>query len=230
LTIFFASLVFVVLSEMGDKTQLLAMAFASRYRWQTVLWAVFWATLCNHFLAVLAGDYLTAFLPVHYVKIAAAVSFILFGLWTLRGDTLNNEDQRSGSSPFWAVAVGMFIAEMGDKTQLATFVLAARYENIIPVWMGTTSGMVIADAIGILVAVVLGKKIPERFVKWFAATIFIVFGLLGLYDAIPRDFWTWTVLVGGVALLVAAMYAAVKIGRKTEPQEMVCKTGEEDVL
>jgi putative Ca2+/H+ antiporter (TMEM165/GDT1 family) len=209
-TIFWASLAFVVLSEMGDKTQLLAMAFASRYPWKTVLWGVFVATLCNHFLAVIAGDYLTVLVPIDYIKLAAAASFILFGLWTLRGDTLNNEDRRFNFSPFWTVTMGMFLAEMGDKTQLATFVLAARYESIIPVWLGTTTGMVLADAIGIIIGVVMGKNIPERLIKWFAALVFIFFGLFGLYDTLPNNFWTWQVTVIGAALLVLAIYAAVR--------------------
>lgn len=180
---YLASLVFVVLAEMGDKTQLLAMAFASRYRWQTVMWGVFIATLVNHLLAVFAGNWLTHLIPMHHIQIAASVSFILFGLWTIKGDSLNNEDKRFSFSPFWTVAVAFFFAEMGDKTQLATVALAAKYMSIIPVWMGTTTGMVIADAIGIIIGIVLGKKIPERFVKWFAAVIFIVFGLIGLYRA-----------------------------------------------
>jgi putative Ca2+/H+ antiporter (TMEM165/GDT1 family) len=70
---------------------------------------------------------------------------------------------------------------MGDKTQLATVALAAKYMSIVPVWLGTTTGMIIADAIGIIIGIVLGKKIPERFVKWFAAIIFIAFGVIGLY-------------------------------------------------
>ncbi len=85
---FWTSLAFVVLAEMGDKTQLLAMAFAARMRWQTVMWGVFWATAANHFLAVLAGNYLTHIVPMLWIKVAAAVSFILFGLWTIRGDEL----------------------------------------------------------------------------------------------------------------------------------------------
>ena len=109
------------------------------------------------------------------------------------------------------------LAEMGDKTQLATIVLAARYESIVPVWLGTTSGMVIADAIGIIVGVVLGKSIPDRFVKWFAAAIFILFGVFGLYDALPENFWTWRVTMIGAALLVLAIYAAVRVERKGEP-------------
>lgn len=183
---YIASFVFVVLAEMGDKTQLLAMAFASRYRWQTVLWGVFVATLCNHLLAVLGGHYLTAIIPIQYVQIAAAVSFILFGLWTLRGDTLDNEDKRFNYGPFWTVAIAFFLAEMGDKTQLATVALATTYADIIAVWLGTTSGMIIADAIGILVGIVLGKKIPERFIKWFAALTFMAFGIIGLHDALRQ--------------------------------------------
>jgi len=210
MTVYLASVAFVILSEMGDKTQLLAMAFASRYLWQTVLWGVFWATLANHFLAVLAGDYLTVFIPINTIKIAAAASFILFGLWTLKGDRLENEDKRFRFSPFWTVTAGMFIAEMGDKTQLATIVLAARYEDIIPVWFGTTTGMVVADAIGIIVGVVLGKNIPERFVKWFAALIFMGFGLFGLYDALPAHILTWPFITVGLALLLLAVYAAVR--------------------
>jgi len=185
MTAFLVSLSFVVLAEMGDKTQLLAMAFATRYKATTVLWAVFWATLVNHLLAVVVGNYLTHFIPIHYIQIAAAVSFILFGLWTIRGDELNNEDKRFSFSPFWTVAIAFFIAEMGDKTQLATIALAAKYQSVIPVWMGTTTGMIIADALGIVIGIVIGKKIPERTVKWFAASIFIFFGLMGLYQYLP---------------------------------------------
>jgi putative Ca2+/H+ antiporter (TMEM165/GDT1 family) len=181
---YLASLVFVVLAEMGDKTQLLAMAFASRYRWQTVMWGVFVATLLNHLLAVFAGNWLTHLIPMYYIQIAASLSFIFFGLWTIRGDSLDNEDKRFNFSPFWTVAIAFFFAEMGDKTQLATVALAAKYMSIIPVWLGTTTGMIIADAIGIIIGIVLGKKIPERFVKWFAALIFIAFGIIGLYQAL----------------------------------------------
>ena len=118
--IFIASFLFVVLAEMGDKTQLLAMAFACRYPAKTVLAGVLAATLVNHLLAVVVGSFLTDFIPMHYVQIAASASFILFGLWTLRGDKLEGEDKKYRFSPFWTVAVAFFFAEMGDKTQLAT--------------------------------------------------------------------------------------------------------------
>ncbi len=214
MTAYITSMVFVVLAEMGDKTQLLAMAFASRYRWQTVMFAVFVATLLNHLLAVAAGSVLANIVPLQYIQIAGAASFILFGLWTLRGDELKDEDKKFKYSPFWTVAIAFFIAEMGDKTQLATVALATRFDSIIQIWLGTTSGMVIADALGIIVGIVLGKKIPERLVKWFAAIIFIIFGLLGVYSAFPREFWTPPVVIGSLLLLLLIIYGVVLMNQR----------------
>jgi len=136
---FITSFVFVVLAEMGDKTQLLGMCFATRYRWQTVLGGVFVATILNHYLAVEVGSYLTRFIPMSYIQIAAAVSFIVFGLWTIRGDEMGDCDASNKYSPFWTVVIAFFIAEMGDKTQLATVALAAKYNQLIPVWMGISN-------------------------------------------------------------------------------------------
>lgn len=214
MTAYIASLVFVVLAEMGDKTQLLAMAFASRYRWQTVMWGVFAATLANHLFAVLLGSYLTSVVPLQYIQIAASASFILFGLWTLRGDKLDNEDKRFNLSPFWTVAIAFFFAEMGDKTQLATIALATRYDSIIQVWLGTTSGMLAADAIGIIFGVVLGKKIPERAIKWFAALIFIFFGIAGLYGSLPKHFMTLPIMAGGIAIILLLMCWVIRMNKR----------------
>ncbi|MDD5678278.1 MAG: TMEM165/GDT1 family protein [Kiritimatiellae bacterium] len=197
LTAFGISMFAVVLAEMGDKTQLLAMAFATRYRWQTVLWAVAVATLFNHFLAVVTGNVITNIVPIEWVKLLAAVSFLLFGLWTLHDDATPGSMQRAAISPFMTVAIAFFIAEMGDKTQLMTMTLAAeqvakvggtglaaKIQQIVPVWMGTTCGMIVADAIGILVGIVLNKRIPTHIVKWVAAIMFAVFGLLGIHASL----------------------------------------------
>jgi putative Ca2+/H+ antiporter (TMEM165/GDT1 family) len=216
MTAFIASLVFVVLAEMGDKTQLLAMAFATRYRWQTVMWGVFIATLVNHLFAVLLGSYLTNIVPLHYIQIAASASFILFGLWTLRGDKLNNEDRRFNFNPFWTVAIAFFFAEMGDKTQLATIALATKYSNVIQVWLGTTSGMLVADAIGIIFGIVLGKKIPERAIKWFAALIFIFFGIAGLYGSLPKHFITLPVMIGSISIILLLIYGVVRMNKRAD--------------
>ncbi len=211
MTAFLTSLVFVVLAEMGDKTQLLAMAFATRYKWQTVMWGVFVATIFNHLFAVVVGSYLTNFIPMNYIQIAAAVSFIIFGLWTIRGDELNGEDKATKRSPFWTVAIAFFIAEMGDKTQLATVALAAQFNAIIPVWLGTTSGMMVADGIGIIIGIVLGKRIPERAVKWFAAIIFILFGLFGLYEFLPQQYLTPGIIAGVLAATILSMYLVARM-------------------
>lgn len=208
MTAFLASLAFVVLAEMGDKTQLLAMAFACRFRWQTVMWGVFVATVLNHLFAVLVGNYLTALIPLQAIQIGAALSFILFGLWTIRGDELGDEARQDRFSPFWTVTIAFFIAEMGDKTQLATVALAAKYQAILPVWFGTTFGMMIADGIGIIFGIVLGKKIPERTMKWVAALLFIGFGLWGLYEYVPVGFWTPPLLTAGLLALAGCIWLA----------------------
>jgi len=229
MTVFVASFLFVVLAEMGDKTQLLAMAFATRFPARTVLAGVLVATLLNHLLAVVLGSWLTNLVPLDAVQIAASASFILFGLWTLRGDKLEGEDKKYRFSPFWTVAVAFFFAEMGDKTQLATVALAAKYHSIVPIWMGTTAGMMVADAFGIIVGVVLGKKIPERFVKWFAAAVFILFGIAGLYDSLPDHLLTPQSAAGGilVILLLTGLVAAMS-HRKSQWNKIVKKAAHEE--
>ncbi len=105
------------------------------------------------------------------------------------------------------------LAEMGDKTQLATLALAAKYQSIVSIWMGTTAAMLAADTFGIIVGVVLGKRIPERFVKWFAAMIFILFGIIGLYDSIPKHFLTPLVMSIGIIVILGLVCLVVRLSR-----------------
>ncbi|MGD9474210.1 MAG: TMEM165/GDT1 family protein, partial [Eubacteriaceae bacterium] len=139
----------VVLAEMGDKTQLLAMAFATRFKASKVMMGVFIATVFNHALAVAVGNYITRFDSAQiYIQGIASLSFIFFGLWTIRGDKLEGEENRTTRfGPVITVAIAFFIAEMGDKTQLATIALATQFPDA-PIWVliGTTTGMLIADA------------------------------------------------------------------------------------
>ncbi len=234
LSAFIVSLVAVVLAEMGDKTQLLAMAFASKYKWQTVLWAVLVATLLNHLFAVALGNAITQFIPMVWIKLAAAVSFLIFGLWTIHGDKLGDEANKSGRSPFWTVAIAFFIAEIGDKTQLMTMAIAAdeavkiggtgfiaKLQQTIPVWMGSTCGMMIADAFGIIVGIVLHKHIPEKIVKWIAALVFVLFGLIGLHEALKIVCEScivmhMSILIGIVPVLSLAMWL---IARRESAEE-----------
>lgn len=176
---FLASFLLIVVAEMWDKTQLLAMAFASRYPWQKVLSGVFFATVLNHGLAVAAGRILTAVVPLHVISLIAAVSFIGFGLWTLHADALNKDDSRTSRfGPVLTVGIAFFLAEMGDKTQLAVVSLAIQYRNIAAVLLGTTAAMLIADAIGIGCGRLLGKYLHADAVRIIAACMFILFGFV----------------------------------------------------
>jgi len=189
LTAFLVSAGWVVLAEMGDKTQLLAMAFATKFPAWKVLVGVFIATVLNHALAVALGSYITSFSGLSsWISAAAYLSFLFFGLWTIRGEELEGEENRKTRYGIIAtVAIAFFIAELGDKTQLATIALAAQYpQNSIQVLMGTTTGMLIADAIGIIIGVVLHKQLPERMVKYVASGAFILFGFVGGYNVLTE--------------------------------------------
>jgi len=215
---FIASFLFVVLAETGDKTQLLAMAFAAKYRAHKVLIAVFLATLLNHTLAVAAGRLLTTVIPMDVISLVAALSFIVFGLWTIRGDKLHGEDKKeSRFGPIVTVGIAFFLAEMGDKTQLATISLAVEYKNMLNVLMGTTLGMVIADAVGIIVGIVMRKHIPEKTVKWISAIIFILFGLSGIYKILSAKlnlFFVWCIILTLIACTAYGAYRLMKLNKK----------------
>jgi putative Ca2+/H+ antiporter (TMEM165/GDT1 family) len=212
---FIASFMFVVLAEMGDKTQLLAMAFATRYSASKVLIAIFLATVINHAFAVGVGHFLTVIIPMEVISFLAALSFIVFGLWTIRGDSLHGEDKRESSfGPVVTVAIAFFLAEMGDKTQLATISLAVEYQNMLNVLMGTTLGMVVADAIGILVGIVLRKHIPSQMIKWFSAGLFVLFGFAGIYKILSvRSTLLYTLLVL-LALSGCTAFVAYNLSRE----------------
>lgn len=183
---FIKALLFVVVAEMGDKTQLLAMAMAGKYKAKQVMLGVLVATILNHALAVALGSYISSIIPMDTVKIVAGISFLIFGLWTLRGDKIDEDNKKKAKfGPVVTVAIAFFIAEMGDKTQLMTIAISADSINPLLILAGTTTGMLIADGIGILGGAWMCKHIPEQYIKWGAGIIFIFFGTLTLYNAIP---------------------------------------------
>ncbi len=229
LTTFFTALLMVFLAELGDKTQLLVAAFATRHPLRTVFWAVALATFALNGLAVAAGAFLSSVLPMEWIKLAAAAAFLAFGLWVLwnqeGGDVEEEEaakERRFRLSPFWTVAVIFFIAETGDKTQLMAVALSAdtslqcpveagpwyRFFNAVHVWLGASLGMLAADAAGLGAGLFLHKRIPERAVHLVSAACFLVFGFLGLDQGLdvvltsPRHH-PW--LIGAAALLVAVI-------------------------
>lgn len=183
MVIFSTAFVMVVLAEMGDKTQLLAMAFATRYPWKKVMLGVFLATVLNHLVAIWAGIYLNSFIPKDTVEIVASIAFIVFGLWILKDDKLGEEKNNSRFGAVMTVAIAFFLAEMGDKTQLATVALSAQIGGgWLEILAGTTFGMMVADGLGILCGTALYKYVPDRIIKKFASAVFILFGIVGLLD------------------------------------------------
>lgn len=205
---------------MGDKTQFLAMSFACKNNPYKVLFAVFLATLSNFALMVVIGQLLTTVVPIAVISLAASISFIGFGLWTLRPE--KPKEEKPTSARFGLVGtvwIAFFIAEFGDKTQLATISLAAQYRSALAVLAGATLGMLVADGIGIVVGVVLGRRIPERILKWVSAVVFIVFGLAGIYAVLPSKIGLAKtalvlLLLSGVAVLAGAL-----LTRKRKPTE-----------
>jgi putative Ca2+/H+ antiporter (TMEM165/GDT1 family) len=178
MTAFWLSLLFVCIAEMGDKTQLVALAFATRYRPAVVMAGVFIATLVIHLGSVFIGEAAGMALPVFWINLIAGISFILFGAWTLRGDELDEESELKPArfGPFLTVAITFFMAELGDKTMLTTITIASQQNSFVGVWLGSTVGMVLADGLAIIVGTVMGKRIPERTVKIIAAVIFFAAG------------------------------------------------------
>lgn len=182
---FWESLAFIWLAEMGDKTQLVALAFAARFTAGVVLLGVFVATLLVHLFSVAIGELLGLALPTFWITLAAGAAFIGFGIWTLRGDEIDDGQVqvRSRFGPFLTVAITFFLAELGDKTMLATVTLASQFQSFIPVWLGSTIGMVIADGIAVIVGQVAGKRLPERAIQLGAAVVFLVAGALTIWGA-----------------------------------------------
>jgi len=178
------SFVVVLVAELGDKSQLMALTFATRFRALPVLVGITAATAVVHAVSVGVGYLLGAALPTSWISAAAAVAFVGFGLWTLRGDALSRDEQEKAAgtqrSAVLAASVAFFLAELGDKTMLATITLATQYPGaggVTGVWLGSTVGMVVADALAIVLGRALGRHVPEKAIRIGAAVLFFAFGV-----------------------------------------------------
>lgn len=190
-TAFIVSLAVIFVAELGDKSQLMAMTFATRFRAMPVLIGITAATALVHLASVVVGAVLGAALPTRPISILAGLAFLGFALWTLRGDELDDEERdkarKAGGSAILAVGTAFFLAELGDKTMLATITLAADHGGVLGltgIWLGSTVGMVAADALAIVVGQMLGKRLPERVIRYGAAAGFAIFGVLLLVEGI----------------------------------------------
>jgi len=181
------SLGVVFLAELGDKSQLMTMTYALRHRWWVVLSGVGMAACLVHGMSVAIGHFLGLTLPARPIAFAAATAFLLFAAWTWyenRKKENGDGDVTPVAEPryvIFAVMSSFVLAELGDKTMLATVALAAD-NNWAGVWIGSTVGMVLADGVAIIVGRLLHARLPERFLHNTAAVLFLLFGLWLLFD------------------------------------------------
>jgi putative Ca2+/H+ antiporter (TMEM165/GDT1 family) len=175
------STVIVAVAEMGDKTQLLSFVLAARFKqpWPIVL-GIFLATLANHFLAGSVGAWLATLVSPQALKWIVALSFFAFGIWALKPDELEDNPTMPAAGVFVTTLIAFFLVEMGDKTQLATVALAARYDSLVAVVLGTTLGMMIANAPAVWMGEKLAYRVNMKVMRWVAAALFVLLGMLTL--------------------------------------------------
>jgi putative Ca2+/H+ antiporter (TMEM165/GDT1 family) len=173
----------VALAEIGDKTQLLAFVLAARFKKpMPIILAIFCATVVNHGLAGALGAWITAVLTPETLRWVVGISFIGMAIWTLVPDKIEDGETQVAShlGVFGATLVTFFLAEMGDKTQIATVAMAAHYPSPVMVVIGTTIGMLVADVPAVFIGDRFSKKIPMRLVHSIAAAMFAVMGAVAL--------------------------------------------------
>jgi putative Ca2+/H+ antiporter (TMEM165/GDT1 family) len=172
------SFLLVFASEMGDKTQLLALVLAARFRKPVpIMLGILVATLLNHALASYVGTFITYYVSAEILRWTLAASFIGFGLWMLMPDKDEGYEDKHGWGPFLTTTVAFFFAEMGDKTQLATVALGAKFAAPVMVTVGTTMGMLVADGLAVLFGHKFTEKVPMKLVHRIASGLFIMFGI-----------------------------------------------------
>lgn len=183
----FVPTLIVALAEIGDKTQLLALLLAARFRkpWP-IIWGIVAATLANHFAAGAVGNWVASFFSAATLSWILAASFVAVALWTLVPDKLD-DDEESGLKkygPFLTTLIAFFLAEMGDKTQVATVMLAAQYPHFILVVAGTTLGMLVANVPVVLAGNFAADKLPLTLIRRLAALAFGALALYAVYKAL----------------------------------------------
>jgi putative Ca2+/H+ antiporter (TMEM165/GDT1 family) len=212
LTAALISLGVVFLAELGDKSQLMSMTYALRHHWWVVLSGVAVAAFLVHGLAVAVGHFLGLTLPERPIAFAAAVSFFVFAAWTWR------ERKDRGAAPaapehrfvLLAVVSSYVLAELGDKTMLATVALASDHDWA-GVWIGATVAMVLADGLAIAAGALLHRRLPERLLHGLASALFVLFGLWLLFDTALGWPWVAVVATASAAVLAAAVAIAAPV-------------------
>lgn len=177
-------------AEMGDKTQIIAMTFATQYKVREVILGVIFGVLLNHGIAIILGSFLSKVVPMSLIQIFAGALFVIFGLMALNDGETEELDNNKGMSPILTVALAFFIGELGDKTQLTAMTLSSEASYPLLILIGTTLGMVATSSMGIFIGSKIGDKIPDTAVKIVSSFVFIFFGTLKLFNSIPKQYIT----------------------------------------
>ena len=182
------SFALVAISEMGDKTQLLAFSLAARFKKPIpIMGGILAATILNHGLASSVGQWVSTRVPSSLMAFILAAMFIGFGIWTLKPDAMDEAEDRPTYGAFLTTAFLFFLAEMGDKTQLATVALAARYHSVTTVTIGTTMGMMLSDGLAVFLGERLAGTAQMKWIRWAAAGMFLLFGIASLVAGVRTD-------------------------------------------
>lgn len=184
---FFVSLSTVAIAEIGDRTQLLALVLAARYRKPLpIIAGIFCATLANHAAAGFIGLWFGSLLKPTVMQALVGISMIGMALWTLKPDQLSDQNKNvSAGGAFIATLSSFFVAEIGDKTQIATIALAAAYPSLLAVIAGTTAGMMAANVPVVILSKTLSNRLPLKAIRWVAFALFLSLGVVYL----GRFFW-----------------------------------------
>ena len=211
LTAALISLGVVFVAELGDKSQLMTMTYALRHRWWVVLSGVAIAAVLVHGLSVIVGHFLGLTVPDRPIAFAAAIAFFGFAVWTWRDRRDEADEASAPAAPGYrfallAIISSYVLAELGDKTMLATMALASDHDWV-GVWIGAALAMVLADGLAIPVGALLHRRLPKRLVHGVASALFLLFGLWLLFDEALG--WRWVAVVATSSVAVVAALAAI---------------------
>ena len=179
---FITTLLVIGMAELGDKTQLLTLGFATRFPLWEVLAGISCASALLMGIAVFFGGIIHYYIPDLYIQIFSGIFFLFIGIWTIISKEKEEEAQLKSHNPFWIVFISFLIAELGDKTQLATIAFSAEYGSPIQVWLGATLAIVAVNGLGILIGRWAKDFVSKNWIKWLGAIIFILVGIFTLLN------------------------------------------------
>ena len=214
--IFLTVLITIFVAEMGDKTQLLLVAMAGKYKIPHILTGTWLATIVLNLMAVGVGAALSRYLDMRIIKLVAGAAFFWFAYAALQSDDEEEEQKEMGPrlSPVFAIFGSFFIGELGDKTQLSAITLAANYTNhslmnAVYVFLGCTLGLILADLIGLIAGVILKSKLPSKALNILSFIIFAVFGVLSIREAMALMFGAGSAAAIAACLTITAVFAMI---------------------